>query len=64
METNVIQLDEKYTNCSICGKDTILKYSIPMYEGEIVDTTKTDDWVGMPVCRKCYNKWDGKGFDL
>jgi hypothetical protein len=52
----IITLDEKYTNCALCGEETPLGWSVPMYEGKIVDPTKTDDWAGMPVCSGCYNK--------
>ena len=53
---NVIQLDQHWTTCAVCGCDTPLGYSIPMYEGKKVDTTKTDEWGGMPVCEECFNK--------
>jgi len=56
MEYDIIVLDEKYTECTICGTTTPLEYFIPMYEGTQVDITKTKEWAGMPVCRKCYNK--------
>jgi len=53
---NIIELDQKWTTCTICSKDTLLIYYIPMYEGKKVDTTKTDDWAGMPVCKECHDK--------
>ena len=56
MEINVIELDTKYTECALCNTVTPLNYSIPMYEGKIVDTEKTDEWAGMPVCAICYIK--------
>ena len=58
---NVIVLDQKWTNCAVCRKETRLGYSIPMYEGRKVDITKTDEWAGMPVCQECYLKAEGKG---
>ena len=53
-EVNIINLTEAYTDCTMCNEETPLKWSIPMYEGKKVDITKTDEWAGMPVCKKCY----------
>ena len=43
MEYDIIVLDEKYTECTICGTTTPLEYFIPMYEGTQVDITKTKE---------------------
>jgi len=56
MNINIINLSEHWTNCTLCGKDTPLNWSIPMYEGKKVDTKKTDEWAGMPVCKDCYEE--------
>lgn len=48
-EINIIELDQKWTECTICGKDTPLGFSIPMYEDKKVDTTKTDELAWQPV---------------
>lgn len=53
---SIINLTEIYTDCTLCGKSTVLRWSIPMYEGKKVDTDKSDEWAGMPVCEGCYNK--------
>jgi len=53
----VIELYPPWTNCTLCNKDTLLKYFLPMYEGNIVNTKKSDDWAGMPVCKECHIKW-------
>ena len=57
-EISIIELWSHWTECTICGKDTPLKYFIPMYEGKRVDTAKFDEWAGMPVCKDCYDKDD------
>ena len=31
---NIIELYPKWTNCTICNKETLLEYFIPMYEGK------------------------------
>lgn len=54
VDINIIELDQKWTNCTICNEDTPIGFSIPMYEGKKVDTTKTDEWAGMPVCKRCF----------
>ena len=54
-EFNIIELWPIWTNCSICNKETPLGYSIPMYENKKVDTTKTDEWAGIPVCKECHD---------
>jgi len=51
----IIELDHPWTNCTICNKETPIGYSIPMYEGKKVDTTKTDEWAGQAVCKECYD---------
>ena len=56
MELNIIDLWPTMTECTICQKETLLKWSIPMYEGKKVDTNKSDEWAGMPVCKECYDK--------
>lgn len=56
MDIKVIELWPTIIECAICGKQTKLEYSIAMYEGKIVDSTKTDDWAGVPVCKECYDK--------
>ncbi len=55
-EFEIIELWKPMIECTICGKETPLKYSIPMYEGKKVDTTKSDKWAGMPVCFECYDE--------
>ena len=56
---NVIEMWPKYSNCTICWKETQLGYWLPMYEGEVVDIKKTEEWAGMPVCKECYEKENG-----
>lgn len=51
---NLIVLDPYIANCAICNAESLILYSIPMYEGKKVDITKTDEWAGMPVCKACY----------
>ncbi len=53
-EMNIIELDQKITNCAVCNIETPILYSIPMYEGKKVDITKTDEWAGMPICKVCF----------
>ena len=53
----IIELDQKWTTCTICQADTPLRWSMPMYEGKIIDVTKDEDWAGMPVCKKCYDEF-------
>ena len=56
MEIKVIELWPTIIECAICGTQAKLEYSIAMYEGKIVDSRKTDDWAGFPVCKDCYDK--------
>jgi len=55
-QINVIELYPKYAECSVCGEETPLGLYMPMYEGKVVDTDKTDEWAGMPVCKGCYER--------
>lgn len=65
MEVNIIELWPIIIECALCGDIAKLEYSVLMFEGKIVDETKTDEWAGMPICRSCYLK-DGleKGYIL
>ena len=56
MEIEVIELWPTIIECAVRGAQSELEYSISMYEGKIVDSTKTDEWAGMPVCKECYDK--------
>ena len=51
----IINLSPLWGDCVICGKETLLGHSVPMYEGEIVDPDNTDDWAGQTVCKKCHD---------
>jgi hypothetical protein len=31
-----------------------ITYSVPMYEGKLVNPTETDEWAGFAVCERCY----------
>ncbi len=56
-ELNIIHLwGDIWTNCVLCRVDILLGLSAPMYEGKVVDPSKTDDWAGQPVCKLCYKK--------
>lgn len=60
MKTHVFNMWPSVTNCVMCGINTEIEYSVPMYEGKIVDPSKTDDWAGFIVCRNCYDGVNGK----
>jgi ABC-type Fe3+-hydroxamate transport system substrate-binding protein len=56
MNIAVINLWPTWGNCVLCGVDTLLGYSAPMYEGKTVDPEKTDEWAGQVICISCHNK--------
>lgn len=60
MKMDVIELWPTIVECALCGAETKIEYSVPMYEGKIVDDTKTDDWAGFPVCKECFEN-EGRG---
>ena len=60
MKTHVFSMWPSTTNCVMCGIETEIEYSVPMYEGKIVDTSKTDDWAGFHVCKNCYDLINGE----
>jgi len=43
-------------SCCICRKEFqgAPEYFLPLYEGEVVNADKTDDWAAMPCCEQCY----------
>ena len=53
-EIPFIELWEPEMPCALCGNPADLGYSVPMYEGIIVDEELTDNWAGFPVCETCY----------
>ena len=53
----VVVLDPHWTTCAVCGSDLILingGYSLPFYEGKVVNPDIQKDWAGFPVCKSCY----------
>lgn len=52
----VIQLDERADDCAICGEETMARFGLPMYEGEVVSDDHQGPWAGFIVCEKCYRK--------
>lgn len=54
----IINLTPIEVHCKICWDFHILQQSLPFHEDRIVDPDKTDEWAGMPVCPKCYEKFE------
>jgi hypothetical protein len=54
----VIDLFPIETECGICGKPITLhwagNYSLPMYEGKVVNPDIQKEWAGYPICTDCY----------
>lgn len=54
----------KMQDCSLCHTELAvgIKFFLPMYQGEVIDTNITDDWAAMPCCEQCYlnhrDMWD------
>ncbi|GAG84776.1 unnamed protein product [marine sediment metagenome] len=59
---DIIELDTKFTNCGICGKEIPLVnggYAASMYEGKIEYSKRA---CGTPVCKECYEVRIGKDY--
>jgi hypothetical protein len=48
------------TECAICGKYLVVPfyngYSLPMYEGKVVNPDIQKEWAGFMVHNKCYEQ--------
>ena len=52
----IINLDEPWTECTICGADTPSKWGVPVWSGMIVANDWPGDWGGVPACKSCYEQ--------
>lgn len=52
----IINLSVPWTECTICGAETVSHWSVPMWEGWIVDNDWPYDWGGVPACEQCYTE--------
>ena len=48
----IIVLDQHFTECAICGKEIIIEFGLPMYEGRVDYRSK----VSFSVCKECFDK--------
>lgn len=63
----IINLTPIEANCAICWTLHYFEHCLPMYEDEIVDIDRTNEWAGQPVCPSCYERYKdhlGKIHDL
>lgn len=54
MQISVINLWTPTTDCAICGKETLIYWFLPMWEGRIIPDDSKHEWGGMPVCKRCF----------
>jgi len=56
----VVNLNPMETECAICGKHLVVPYSggytLPMYEGKVINPDIQKDWGGFFVHKKCYEE--------
>lgn len=52
----VINMNERWTDCHICGEPTLAKWGVPTWNGSIVANDWPGDWGGVPACEKCWEE--------
>lgn len=50
----VIDLNERWADCHICGEPTPSRWGVPVWNGEIVANDWPGEWGGVPACEKCW----------
>lgn len=50
-----IRLFEPYADCSLCGEETICRWGVPMYEGNLLSNDFKGEWFGQPACQACHD---------
>ncbi len=54
MSMLVINLNEAYIDCRVCGAAYPCRYGIPMYEDLVLHNDYEGEWAGQPACRTSY----------
>lgn len=50
----IINLDEHYVECFVCGRSTLPKHGIPTYEDIILPNDWPGEWFGRTTCERCF----------
>jgi hypothetical protein len=53
-EMLIVNLNEHYVECFVCGELTLPKYGIPTYEDTILPNDWPGEWFGQTVCERCF----------
>lgn len=60
----VIDLQEPWAECSVCGAETPSRWGIPVYEDHILRNDEEGEWGGAPACEVCYSIHQAGNIDL
>lgn len=52
----VINLNERWAECSVCGADTPAKWGLPVWNGFIVANDWPGEWGGVAACESCWER--------
>ena len=56
-EVLIIELFPLWTECRICGVDTLHKWGVPVdTNGDVVPNWFEGEWGGISVCEPCFKK--------
>lgn len=52
----VIDLNERWSDCHVCGEPTPARWGLPVWNGFIVANDWPGEWGGVPACESCWEK--------
>lgn len=55
-EMVVINMQEPWTECTVCGADTLEGWGLPIWNGLIVANDWPGEWGGVPACESCWER--------
>lgn len=51
-----INMQDHWTECTVCGADTPAEWGLPVWNGMIVANDWPGEWGGVPACESCWAK--------
>lgn len=52
----IIDMDYRWTECHVCGADTVIGWGLPVWNGSIVANDWPGSWGGVPACYECWER--------
>jgi hypothetical protein len=52
----IVNLQQHWCDCHICGEPTLAAWGVPVWNGFIVANDWPGDWGGVSVCKSCHDR--------